>query len=90
MTYVWAKAKRTCVLLAIAGEEREIQNAQVNFIKVGRQKKKVIRRSVSLLENMLYSCIVVVMVRTYSAESTLKIMQLRVFMGKIREEINQG
>ena len=39
-TYVWAKAKRTCVLLAIGcvllaiGEqEREIQNAQVNFFK---------------------------------------------------------
>ena len=38
-TYVWAKAKRTCVLLAIGEQEREIQNAQVNFIKVRRQKK---------------------------------------------------
>ena len=25
--YVWAKAKRTCVLLAIGEQEREIQNA---------------------------------------------------------------
>ena len=34
--------KRTCVLLAIGEQEREIQNAQVNFIKVQRQKKKKI------------------------------------------------
>ena len=34
------KAKRTCVLLAIGEQEREIHNAQVNFIKVRRQKKK--------------------------------------------------
>ena len=33
-TYVWAKAKQTCVLLDIGEQEREIQNAQVNFIKV--------------------------------------------------------
>ena len=33
-TYVWAKAKWTCVLLAIGEQEREVQNAQVNFIKV--------------------------------------------------------
>ena len=39
-TYVWAKAKWTCVLLAIGEQEREVQNAQVNFIKVRRQKKK--------------------------------------------------
>ena len=39
-TYVWAKAKRTCVLLAIGEQEREIQNAQVNFINVRRPKKK--------------------------------------------------
>ena len=38
-TYVWAKVKRTCVLLAIGEQEREIQNAQVNFMKVRRQKK---------------------------------------------------
>ena len=38
-TYVWAKAKSRCVLLAIGEQEREIQNAQVNFIKVQRQKK---------------------------------------------------
>ena len=38
-TYVWAKAKRTCVRLSIGGQESEIQNAQVNFIKVRRQKK---------------------------------------------------
>ena len=38
-TYVWAKAKRTCVLLPIGEQEREIQNAQVNSIKVRRQKK---------------------------------------------------
>ena len=44
-TYVWAKAKWTCVLLAIGEQEREIQNAQVNFIKVQRQKKNVICRS---------------------------------------------
>ena len=37
--YAWAKAKRTCVLLAIGEQEREIQNAQVNFIKVRRPKK---------------------------------------------------
>ena len=37
-TYVWAKGKRTCVLLAIGGQERKIQNAQVNIIKVQRQK----------------------------------------------------
>ena len=29
MTYVWEKGKRTCVLLAIGQQEREIQNAQV-------------------------------------------------------------
>ena len=39
-TYAWAKAKRTCDLLAIGDQEKEIQNAQVNFIKVRRQKKK--------------------------------------------------
>ena len=33
------KIQRTCVLLAIEEQEREIQNAQVNFIKVWRQKK---------------------------------------------------
>ena len=38
-TYVWAKVKRTCVLLAIREQERDIQNAQVNFIQVRRQKK---------------------------------------------------
>ena len=38
-TYVWAKSKWTFVLLAIGEQEREIQNAQVNFIKVWRQKK---------------------------------------------------
>ena len=32
--------KRACVLLAIGEQKREIQNAQVNFIKVRRQKKK--------------------------------------------------
>ena len=32
------KGKRTRVLLAIGEQEREIQNAQVNFIKVQRQK----------------------------------------------------
>ena len=51
-TYVWATAERTCVLLAIGEQEREIQNAQVNFIKVRRQKKKkkVICRSASSSE----------------------------------------
>ena len=34
------KGKRTCVLLAIGEQGREIQNAQINFIKVRRQKKK--------------------------------------------------
>ena len=38
-TYVWTKTKQTYVLLAIGEQEREIQNAQVNFIKVRRQKK---------------------------------------------------
>ena len=38
-TYVWAKAKRTCVLLAIGEQEREIQNSQVYFIKVRDIKK---------------------------------------------------
>ena len=33
-TYVWAKAKWTCVLLAIGEQEREVQKAPVNFIKV--------------------------------------------------------
>ena len=34
------KAKgHDCVLLGIGEQEREIQNAQVNFIKVRRQKK---------------------------------------------------
>ena len=37
-TYVWAKAKRTCALLAIGEQKREIQNAQVNFMIVQRQK----------------------------------------------------
>ena len=49
-TYVWAKAKRIPVLSAIGEQEREIQNAQVNFIKVRRQKKKVICRSASSSE----------------------------------------
>ena len=39
-TYVWGKGKRTCVLLGIGEQEREIQNAQVNFIKVRQKKKK--------------------------------------------------
>ena len=38
-TYVWAKAKRTRVVLAIGEQEREIQNAEVSFMKVRRQKK---------------------------------------------------
>ena len=33
--------KMTCVLLGIGEQEREIQNAQVNFIKVRRQKKNL-------------------------------------------------
>ena len=49
-TYAWTKAKRTCVLLAIGEQEREIQNAQVNFVKVRRPKKKVICRSTSSIE----------------------------------------
>ena len=39
-THVWAKANRTCVLLAIGEQKREIQNGQVNYMKVRRQKKK--------------------------------------------------
>ena len=39
-TYVWTKAKRTCVLLVTGEEGREVQNGQVNFIKVRRQRKK--------------------------------------------------
>ena len=39
-TYVRAKGKRICILLAIGEQEREMQNAQVNFIKVWRPKKK--------------------------------------------------
>ena len=31
--------KRTCVLLPIGEQERVIQDAQVNFIKIRRQKK---------------------------------------------------
>ena len=46
--YVWAKAKWTCVLLAIGGQGRKIQNAQVNFIKV--HQKKVNCRSASSFE----------------------------------------
>ena len=46
-TYVWGKGKRTCVLLGIGVQEREIQTAQVNFIK---ETKKVIRRSPSSFE----------------------------------------
>ena len=42
-TYVCAKAKRTCVLLGIGEREREIQNAQVNFIKVWLSLKKGIK-----------------------------------------------
>ena len=42
-TYVWEKAKRTCVLLDIEEHERVYQNAQVNFIKVRRQKKVISR-----------------------------------------------
>ena len=38
-TYVWAKAKQTCVLLAPGEQAREVQNAQVNSIKVRRHKK---------------------------------------------------
>ena len=47
-TYVWAKGR---VLLGIGEQEREIQNAQVNFIKVRRlKKKKEICRSASSFE----------------------------------------
>ena len=38
-TYVWANAKRTCILLPTGEQERGMQNAKVNFIKVRRQKK---------------------------------------------------
>ena len=45
------KSNWTCVLFGIREQEREIQTAQVNFIKVRRQKKKnkkkVICKSVS-------------------------------------------
>ena len=37
--YIWAKGKRTCVLLANVEQDRQIQNARINFIKVWRQKK---------------------------------------------------
>ena len=46
-TYIWEKAKRTCILLAIGEQEREIQNAQVNFNKVSRQKKAICRSASS-------------------------------------------
>ena len=50
--YVWAKIKRTCVLLAIGGQERQIQNLQVNFI---RRKKRSVRALLRLaLKNRLY------------------------------------
>ena len=39
-TYVWGKGKRTRVLLGVGEQESEIQNAQINFIIVRRQKKK--------------------------------------------------
>ena len=43
-TYVWEKAKRICVLLAIEELERQIQNPQVLSIssKSGDQKKRSI------------------------------------------------
>ena len=49
--YVWGKAKRTCVLLAIKEQDRQIQNPQVLSIssKSG-DKKKVICRSTSSSE----------------------------------------
>ena len=47
--YVRAKAKQTCVLLATREQEKEIQNAQVNFMNV-RKHKKVIGRSASFFE----------------------------------------
>ena len=50
-SYIWGKGKRTSVLLGSGGQEREIQSAQVNFIKGQRQKnKKVICRSASSVE----------------------------------------
>ena len=41
-TYVWEKAQRTCVLLAIGEQERQIQNPKVLSIssKSGDKKKK--------------------------------------------------
>ena len=45
------KGKRTCVLLAIREQERQIQNAQVLSISSkSRDKNKVICRSVSSIE----------------------------------------
>ena len=38
-TYVCEKGQRPRVLLGIGEQEREIQTAQVNFVKVWRQKK---------------------------------------------------
>ena len=46
-TYIWPKPETTCVLLAIGEQEKEIQNAQVNFIK---DKEKVICRSTSSIK----------------------------------------
>ena len=43
-TYVWEKGKSTGVILAIGEQEREIQNAQVNFITVpnsNRQQQRI-------------------------------------------------
>ena len=51
-TYVWENAKRTCVLLAIGEQERQVQNPQVLSIssKSGDEKKIVICRSMSSSE----------------------------------------
>ena len=50
-TYVWKKAKRTFILLAIGDQERQIQNPQVLSISSkSEDKKKVICRSASSSE----------------------------------------
>ena len=46
-TYIWGKSQQTCVLFA-GQQEREVQNGQLNFITVQRQKKVICRSASSI------------------------------------------
>ena len=71
-TYVWAKAKQTCPFSYWRAREG-IQNAQVNFVKIRRQKKKIICRSASSIKACAYEKVLFYLALTRNYNKLYKI-----------------